>query len=62
VVTVPMRMVGSGGWAAVKTAAHGGRVIAARTRLTPAQLETLWKPLQAAIPLAALGAPAKPRR
>jgi hypothetical protein len=62
VVTVPMRLVGSGGWAAVKTAAFGGRVIASRARLTPEQLEALWKPIQPAIPLASLGAPARPRR
>jgi hypothetical protein len=62
VVTVPMRIVGNVGWAAVKTAAYGGRVIASRTRLTPEQLEALWKPIQAAIPLASLGAPAKSRR
>ncbi|TAN32264.1 hypothetical protein EPN29_08780 [bacterium] len=62
VVTVPMRLAGSGGWAAVKTAAFGGRVIASRSRLTAEQLEALWKPIQAAIPLASLGAPAKPRR
>jgi len=62
VVTVPMRIAGNVGWAAVKTAAYGGRVIAARTRLTPEQLEALWKPIQAAIPLASLGAPAKNKR
>jgi hypothetical protein len=62
VVTVPMRMAGSVGWAAVKTAAFGGRVIASRSRLSPEQLEALWQPIQAAIPLASLGAPAKPRR
>ena len=62
VVTVPMRMAGSGGWAAVKTAAFGGRVIAARTRLTGEQLETLWKPIQPAIPLSSLAAPAKAKR
>jgi hypothetical protein len=62
VVTVPMRLAGSAGWAAVKTAAFGGRVIASRTRLSPEQIEALWKPIQAAIPLASLGAPAKPRR
>ena len=59
VVTVPMRMAGSGGWAAVKTAAFGGRVIAIRTRLTVQQLEGLWAPLQPAIPLVSLNAPAK---
>jgi hypothetical protein len=61
VVTVPMRLAGSGGWAAVKTAAYGGKVIASRTRLTPDQLEALWKPIQPAIALASLGAPAKKR-
>jgi hypothetical protein len=62
VVTVPMRLVGSEGWAAVKSAAFGGRVIASRTRLTPEQLEALWKPIQPAIPLASLGAAAKAKR
>jgi hypothetical protein len=62
VVTVPMRLAGGGGWAAVKTAAFGGRVIASRTRLTAEQLEELWKPIQPAIPLASLNAPAKARR
>jgi hypothetical protein len=62
VVTVPMRLSGSAGWAAVKTAAFGGRVIASRTRLSAEQIEALWKPIQAAIPLEALGPPAKVRR
>ena len=62
VVTVPMRLAGSGGWAAVKTAAFGGRVIAARTRLSADQLDALWAPIQAAIPLASLSAPARARR
>jgi len=61
VVTVPMRLAGSAGWAAVKTAAFGGRVIASRTRLTAEQIEALWKPLQPAIPLSSLGAPARAR-
>jgi len=62
VVSVPMRVAGSVGWAAVKTAAYGGKVIAARARLTPEQLEELWKPIQPAIALASLGAPVKARR
>jgi len=62
VVTVPMRLSGGGGWAAVKTAAFGGRVIAIRSRLTGPQLEGLWEPIQAAIPLVSLSAPAKPKR
>jgi hypothetical protein len=56
-VTVPMRLSGSAGWAAVKTAAFGGRVIASRTRLTPEQIDALWKPIQQAIPLSSLAAP-----
>jgi hypothetical protein len=62
VVTVPMRMAGNVGWAAVKSAAFGGRVIGSRARLTPAQLEALWKPIEGAIPLASLGAPARAKR
>ena len=62
VVTVPMRLAGGGGWAAVKTAAFGGRVIAARTRVTAEQLQALWAPIEQAIPLASLNAPAKSRR
>jgi len=62
VVTVPMRLVGGTGWAAVKTAAFGGRVIASKARLTAEQLGALWAPIQAAIPLASLEAAPKPRR
>ncbi len=62
VVSVPMRLAGSGGWAAVKTAAFGGKVIGSRSRLSAEQLEALWKPIQPAIPLASLGTPARSRR
>jgi hypothetical protein len=62
VVTVPMRLAGSKGWAAVKTAAFGGRVIASRARLEPSQLGELWKPIQPAIPLSSLSAPARSQR
>ena len=62
VVTVPMRLAGPGGWSAVKTAAFGGKVIAARTRLTPEQLQALWEPIQAAIPLSSLNAPARAKK
>jgi hypothetical protein len=61
VVTVPMRVSGSEGWAAAKTAAFGGRVIGSRSRLSLEQLEVLWKPIQPAIPLASLGAITKSR-
>jgi hypothetical protein len=62
VVTVPMRITGNVGWAAVKSVAFGGRVIASRARLSPAQLEALWKPIEGAIPLASLAAPARAKR
>jgi hypothetical protein len=62
VVTVPMRVSGSEGWAAAKTAAFGGRVIGSRSRLSLEQLEVLWKPIQPAIPLASLGAITKSRK
>ena len=61
-VTVPMRLTGSPGWAAVKTAAFGGRVVGSRSRLTPQQIDELWKPIEPAIPFASLTALAKPRR
>jgi hypothetical protein len=62
VVTVPMRVSGSEGWAAAKTAAFGGRVLGSRSRLSLEHLEVLWRPLQPAIPLASLVAVAKSRR
>ena len=62
VVTVPMRLASAGGWAAVKTAAFGGRVIAVRSRLTAQQLEALWEPIQPAIPLSSLSAPSRAKR
>ncbi len=62
VVTVPMRMTGNTGWAAVRTAALGGRVVASRARLTPQEMEALWQPIERAIPLASVEADAKARR
>ncbi len=58
-VTVPMRIKGDEGWAASKTATYGGRVIAARAKLTDEQLVALWKPLERAIPLASLATSSK---
>jgi hypothetical protein len=37
-------------------------VIASRTRLNVEQLEALWKPIEPAIPLGSLGAPARTKR
>jgi hypothetical protein len=61
-VTVPMRVSGSEGWAAAKTAAFGGRVLGSRSRLSLEDLEVLWRPIQPAIPLESLVAVAKSRR
>ncbi len=58
-VTVPMRLTGDTGWAAAKTAAYGARVAACRDRVSKAELEALWKPLERAIPGASLEAPTK---
>ena len=55
-VTVPMRVTGDAGWAACKTATFGGRVIAARSKLSDEELLALWKPLERAIPIASLAA------
>jgi hypothetical protein len=55
-VTVPMRVSGDAGWAACKTATFGGRVIAARSKLSDEELLALWKPLERAIPIASLAA------
>ncbi len=62
VVTVPMRLVGSDGWAAVKSATFGGKVIGSRARLSSEHLAALWKPIQPAIPLSSLGSQPRPKR
>jgi len=61
-VTVPMRVTGDAGWAASNTAAFGGRVIAARAKLTDEELLQLWKPIERAIPMASLGSPSNKSR
>ena len=60
-VTVPMRVTGDAGWAACKTATFGGRVIAARSKLSDEELLALWKPLERAIPIASLAASTRSR-
>jgi len=53
---------GDAGWAAVKTAVHGGRVLSCRPELTAEHLTVLWAPLEAAIALRSLDErPATPR-
>lgn len=54
---VPRHMPGDGGWAAVKTAVHGSRVLACRADLTAEQLAALWFPLEVAVPLGSLEEP-----
>ncbi len=49
---------GDAGWAAVKTAVHGSRVLACRPELTTDQLRALWAPLEDAIALRSLDEPA----
>ena len=58
-VTVPMRLTGDAGWAAAKTAAYGARVAASRGKVSEEDFVVLWKPLERAIPIASLEAPAK---
>jgi hypothetical protein len=55
--TIPPHLAGDAGWAAVKTVVHGGRVLGARGHLSKEQIETLWAPLEAAIPLATIDEP-----
>jgi hypothetical protein len=47
-------LTGDGGWAAVKTAVHGGRVLSCRGELSADQLAVLWAPLEEAIALRSL--------
>lgn len=60
IAAVPRHMPGEGGWAAVKTAVHGGRVLACRAGLTAEQLAALWFPLEVAVPLSSLEEEAAP--
>src|SRR5579864_2434614 len=47
---IPAHLAGDAGWAAVRTAVHGGRVLAALDGLTAAEVAVLWAPLEQAIP------------
>src|SRR5207249_5695402 len=58
-VTVPMRLTGDSGWAAAKTAGYGARVAASRGKVSDEDFAALWKPLERAIPITSLEAPAK---
>ena len=54
IALVPRHVSGDGGWAAVKTVAHGARVLACRAELPAGQVSDLWSPLEDAIPLGSL--------
>jgi hypothetical protein len=56
--TIPPHLAGDAGWGAVRTVAHGGRVLGSRAELTREQVVVLWAPLEAAIPLASVEEPA----
>src|ERR1700737_397060 len=61
--TIPNHITGDAGWSAVKTVAHGGRVIGSQGELSIEQVATLWAPLEPVIALASLEEPtAKPAR
>jgi len=51
---------GDSGWAAVKTVAHGARVLACRPDLSAGQVAAVWWPLETSIPLASLEADEAP--
>ena len=52
--TIPAHLTGDAGWAAVRTAVHGGRVLSRRAELASDEVAVLWAPLQLAIPLESL--------
>ena len=67
IAVAPRHVSGDAGWAAVKTAVHGGRVLSSIAELTPEQLQAMWAPLEEAVALRSLtgapvaGKPARPR-
>ena len=54
IAVAPRHVSGDAGWAAVKTAVHGGRVLSSMGELTPEQLQALWAPLEEAVALRSL--------
>jgi hypothetical protein len=51
---IPAHLTGDSGWAAVRTAVHGGRVLGSISDLSPEEVAQLWAPLEAAVPFASL--------
>jgi hypothetical protein len=54
IAAAPKHLPGDAGWAAVKTVAHGSRVLASRPELSQEQLTALWVPLEEPVPLRSL--------
>src|SRR5690348_12119895 len=54
IAVAPRHVSGDAGWAAVKTAVHGGRVLSSMGELTPELLQTVWAPLEEAVALRSL--------
>jgi len=51
---IPAHLSGDSGWAAIRTAVHGGRVLGCMPDLSEHEAAELWKPLEAVVPLATL--------
>lgn len=54
IALAPKHLSGDAGWAAVKTVAHGARVLASRDDVSAELHAALWGPLEEAIPLGSL--------
>ncbi len=53
---IPAQITGDSGWAAVRTAVHGGRVLGSLSDLSPEQVAELWAPIEQVVPFASLTA------
>src|SRR5258708_2946591 len=51
---IPAQVTGDSGWAAVRTAVHGGRVLGSLSDLSPDQVAELWAPIEQVVPFASL--------
>src|SRR5258708_33868484 len=51
---IPAQVTGDSGWAAVRTAVHGGRVLGSLSDLSPDQVAELWAPIEQVGPFASL--------
>src|SRR5258708_38167278 len=51
---IPAQVTGDSGWAAVRTAVHGGRGLGFLSDLSPDQVAELWAPIEQVVPFASL--------